>query len=873
VGLSARLNGVVLLERDALLGRLDGLVDEAVATRGHLVFLGGEAGVGKTTVVRALQERATERLTVRVGHCDNVAASAALGPLVDALPETAEDTDAEVVRPVLFRRLRQRLAAEPTLLVLEDMHWADEATLDFLRFLGRRLDDLGLLVVVTYRDDEVLAGHQLAVVLGDLTPSAGVDRMSVAPLSIAAVRELASAARSPLDVASLHERTGGNAFYVTEVLAAADDDVPATVRDAVLARASRLSEDARAVLSAAAVLGQPADLGLLVAVSGRVDTAVDECVTAGLLVGDGRTWGFRHDLARLAVDETLLPTQRAALHASALQALRDTGADDHRLAFHAAGCGDDATVLRHAIPAAERSARLGAHREAAELYRLAVRAHPARDTERARLCAALSYECYLTNQIDEAHAARLQSLELSEEPLLVGDSQRWLSRLAWYLGRNDESETYAERAISTLQELGETRELAMAYSNMAQLRMLGFDGDATVLWGRKAIDLARRLGDQDTEIHALNNIGAALALTGDYLEGMTRLEQSRDLALAADAHEHVARAYTNLGSSSVTRRVLGEAERNLDAGIAYCIERDLDSWRYYMTSWRARLFAEQGHYDEAHALAVDVLGLPHLPAIVRIPAAVVAAQVDQRRGQDGSSWLSEATELARPTGEPQRLAPVAVARAELAWLQGRSDDIEAAVDIVWSMITARAPAFEVGELRWWLAVAGGDRPSPAPAATPFQKMLDGAWHEAADEWRSIGCPYWTALSLAHAPDLDAAREALQIIDGLPAPAVRAAVVRDRHDKGLPVPRGPRSTTGTTSAGLTARELDVLALLGDGLSDADIASALFLSRKTVGHHVSAVLRKLEAPSRSRAVATATRRGILRGSDTEPGLSGS
>ncbi len=863
----------MLLERDALLGRLDGLVDEAVEGRGHLVFLGGEAGVGKTTVVRAMQERAAGRLTVRVGHCDNVAASAALGPLVDALPEMAEDTEADVARPVLFRRLRQQLAGEPTLLVLEDMHWADEATLDFLRFLGRRMDDLALLVVVTYRDDEVLSGHQLAVVLGDLTSSAGVDRMSVAPLSVAAVRELASAAQSPLDVAALHERTGGNAFYVTEVLAAADDDVPATIRDAVLARASRLSDDGQAVLAAAAVLGQPADLGLLVAVSGRVDTAVDECVTAGLLVGDGRTWGFRHDLARLAVDETLLPTQRSALHASALAALRATsGADDHRLAFHAAGCGDDATVLSHAVPAAERSARLGAHREAAELYRLAVRSHPARDTERARLCAALSYECYLTNQVEEAHESRRESLELADDPLVIGDSERWLSRLAWYLGRNEESETYAARAIRTLEGLGETRELAMAYSNMAQLRMLGFDSDETIVWGKKAIDLARRVGDHDTEIHALNNMGSALALAGDYLEGVTRLEQSRDLALAADAHEHVARAYTNLGATAVTQRLLADGDRYLRAGIAYCVERDLDSWRYYMASWRARLLAEQGHYDAAHQEAVGVLVLLDPPSIVRIPSAVVAAQIDHRRGEYGSAWLAEATELARPTREAQRLAPVAVAHAELAWLQGRTEDIEDGIDLAWSLITTRPPEFELGELCWWLAVAGVSRPAPGPVAAPYQKMIDGAWHEAADDWRSLGCPYWTAMSLGNAPDLDAAREALEILDALPAPAVRAAIVRDRHEKGLPVPRGPRTKKDETNAGLTARELDVLALLADGLSDADIATALFLSRKTVGHHVSAVLRKLDAPSRSRAVATATRRGIVPDPTARPAGSG-
>ena len=271
--------------------------------------------------------------------------------------------------------------------------------------------------------------------------------------------------------------------------------------------------------------------------------------------------------------------------------------------------------------------------------------------------------------------------------------------------------------------------------------------------------------------------------------------------------------------------------------------------------------SEQGRYDEARAVALGVLVLPHPPAVVRIPAAVVAAQIDHRRGEDGGGWLSEATELATPTQEAQRLAPVAVAHAELAWLQGRADDIAAAVDLAWSLVTTEPPEYELGELCWWLAVAGASRPAPGPVAAPYQKMLDGAWRDAADAWRELGCPYWTAMSLANAPDLDAAREALEIVDRLRAPALRAAIVRDRHDKGLPVPRGPRATKDRSSAGLTARELDVLALLVDGLSDADIAKALFLSRKTVGHHVSAVLRKLDAPSRSRAVATALRQGIV------------
>ncbi len=511
----------MLLERDDVLHRLDRLLDDALASHGRLVLLGGEAGVGKSTVVRALAESAARRVVVRVGRCDNVAAPAALGALVDADPGIASVVDAHLERTTLFRTLLRRLGEEPALVVLEDVHWADEATLDFLRYLGRRVESVPVLVVATYRDDEVGVDHPLAVTLGDLSSAAGVERLHVVPLTVDGVRRLADAAGSSLDPQLLHERTEGNPFYVTEVLAADGSSVPVTVRDAVLARTSRLTEGARGVLAATAVLGQPAELSLLSAVSGCPDSAVDECVVAGLLVGDGRRWGFRHELARLSVLETLLPTQLSTLHAAALRSLEAAGgADPHRLAFHADACGDSASVLRHAVPAAERSARLGSHREAAELYRLALRNHPARDAERSRLCAVLSYECYLVDRLQEAFDARHESMELSEDPRTVGDAERWLSRISWYLGQGDAAWSWMERAVRTLESVGEGPELAMAYSNRAQLCMLANDSATAVEWGNRALALARRVGDADTEIHALNNVGTAMAQGGDFLAGM-----------------------------------------------------------------------------------------------------------------------------------------------------------------------------------------------------------------------------------------------------------------------------------------------------------------------------------------------------------------
>ena len=266
-------------------------------------------------------------LVVRRGNCDNMTTAEALGPVVDALPELAEVLEAGsgVSRLRLLRRIRGTLTAAPTLLILEDVHWADEATLDVLRFLGRRLDGAPLLIVATFRSEETGGDHPLTVVRGDLATLPGVIRMQLPALTVAGVRELLAGARSGLDPARLHERTGGNPFYVTEVLAAGDGEVPATVRDAVLARVARLPAAAREVVAAAAVLGRRADIGLLTAVAGEPAAAADDCISRGVLVADGAGVSFRHELARLVVEQSLPQAQRAAVHGRALAELTAPG--------------------------------------------------------------------------------------------------------------------------------------------------------------------------------------------------------------------------------------------------------------------------------------------------------------------------------------------------------------------------------------------------------------------------------------------------------------------------------------------------------------------------------------------------------------------
>jgi tetratricopeptide (TPR) repeat protein len=799
----------VLVEREHPLARLTALLDEAAAGSGRLVLLGGEAGIGKTSLVAALAEAAAGRLAVRRGGSDSVGPTAALGPFVDAVPELSDviEQAADVDRAHLFRRLRTVLGAEPTLLVLEDVHWADEATLEMLRFLGRRLADLPLLVVATYRDDELVPEAALTSVLGDLATAPGVGRLLLEPLTVDGVRQLAQAAGSPVDPDELRAGTDGNPFYVTEVLAAGGAGVPATVRDAVLARTARLSPPARRVLAAAAVLGQRAGLGLLASVAGEPAAAVDECLRSGVLVPAGDGWAFRHELARRVVEQTLSPVTRADLHARAFTALSGTGAgDDRRLTRHAAGSGDGAAVLVHGPLAAARAARLGAHREAAELYRLALRFAEDAAT-RVRLVEALAYECYLTGRLEEAREARLTALELAEragDVRAVGTDQRWLSRLSWYLGRNDDAERYGAAAVATLERVDDGHELAMAYSNMSQLGMLAGDAATTVAWGERALALARRIGDADVEIHALNNTGTVLDAQADSPEGAEMLRHSLELAIRHDAHEHAARAYTNLGNIGVRNRRFAEGDRYLRAGVAYCEQRDLEPWELYMSAWLARSSAEQGRLGAAEEYVARVLDRPNLAPIARMVALPVAGLLALRRDGVEPGHLREAWEMAERTGEEQRVWPAAAALAEAAWLTGRTDEIVAEVDRAWDVVVARRGPWAVGELTWWLSVAGVRRETPVPVARPFALMLDGAWREAAQAWEEIGSPLWAALALGCSPDVADGRRAVEIADGLGAAAVRRALLRDRHAHGLPVPREPRAETRRNPSQLTGR---------------------------------------------------------------------
>jgi len=855
---------VDLLERDHFLDQLLVLLRTAMTGNGRTVLISGEAGIGKTALVEQFVSQHRSAARQLWGACEALFTPRPLGPLYDIATQaqgslsTLMGRDTE--RGALFSAFLDELQKSPlpTVVVFEDVHWADEATLDLIKFLGRRIPHLPVLFLVTYRDNELGRDHPLWSVIGDL-PSNAVTRLRLAPLSEHAVTCLANLAHRSAE--GLYAATLGNPFFVTEVLASDTPGVPLMVRDAVLARMARLSPSARTLLELASVVPTRTEHWLLEAVLGSA-SALEECITSGMLSLEHTTVAFRHELARQAVESTLSPLRHQTLHAQVLQAFITHGegtSQAARLVHHALGAHDGALVARYAPLAAQQAAAQGAHREAAAHYATALRVADQLPLERqAELLEGRAYECYLTSQMEEAVQARQAALRIwrqLDRSDQVGHTLRWLSRLSWFLGQSGEAQQYAAEAVQLLETLPPDARLAMAYSNRAQLAMLADNTAEAVRWGERAMALAESLGDTETLVHALTNVGTALLTAGDE-QGHAHLERSLQLALERGWEEHVARAYTNLACCAVMTRDYPLAGRFLQEGLAYCAEHDLDSWATYMGAWQARASFEQGNWDDAAEEATRVLERYRLPAAAKIPALVILGWVRVRRGDPGSAaLLDEARTLALATGELQRIAPVAAARAEAAWLRGDQEQCLAEARVGYELALTHTYPWKLGELSLWMWRAGGLTSVPGPIAEPFARQIAGDWWGAAALWAQIGCPYEQALALADG-DAEAMRNALALFEQLGAQPAMALVRRRLRQQGVGgIPRGPRPSTRTNQAGLTTRQLEVLRLMAEGLSNAEIASRLFTSPKTVEHHVSAVLAKLGVHSRAQAISAA------------------
>jgi DNA-binding CsgD family transcriptional regulator/tetratricopeptide (TPR) repeat protein len=860
-----------LLEREAVLAELHRCRRAAGRGCGRLVLLRGEAGVGKTAVIAKFVAGLGPEARVLRGWCDGLATPRPLGPLLDmlaglpaaqaaAMRAAIDAGDSEAIYAGLVGVFGDGNA---WVCVIEDLHWADGATLDLLRFVSRRIESLPVLVVVSYRDDEIGPQHPLAVLLGDVATMAMVTRIGLDPLSAAGVAALA--AGSGVNADALYRLTGGNPFFVTEVLAAGPDalgdgGLPRSVSEAVAGRLARLSATGRETTQAAAVCGPRAHPALLEAVCPAAAGALAECLHAGVLIANADTVGFRHELARRATAEQIPDYQRRLLHKRTLTVLAEAPIDPNTLAalaFHADRAGDTDAVIGHAPAAAERAAALGANREAAELYALVLRhADTTPDQQKVIWLERHAFSSYLSGVADASVRSLRAAITLRHtlgDRLGEGDDLRWLSRMLFPLGRTTEALQAARASLRLLEDLGPTPQLAWSLLNMAEQTAFGYD-PACADYAARAITLGAQLGEPAMVIRGRCSAALATALRTD--TGWDELEVAWRDAIAMDGQAELA---ATIGAFicwiAALHHDLDRAERKIAEAAPFCSEQDLGGFASLVTGADALLALHRGAWDRAAACAEDVLTGPALSPLSRFLPLITLALIAARRARPVGSLLDEALAAAEPD-DFFRSGAVWAARAEVAWLAGDDDTARSEAQAGLAVAPDHADPWLVGHLSRWVYLAGGDPPQPiiGDPVTPYHLEIHGDWQAAVDAWTRLGCPYDAAIAQLGG-DIGAVQAALGTFRRLGArTAARRAQQRLAQLRG----RNPdlrRKDTSTDPHGLTNRQRDVLELLAAGHSDTEIATALCISPKTANTHVCAIMTKLGVRNRTQAAAYA------------------
>ena len=848
-----------LLEREAALAGLAEAREAAARGDGRVVVVVGEPGIGKTALVTRFVADLEPGSRVLVGACDDLSIPRPLGAIHDLAgsvsPALEEALAAQASPHEIHRLLLDELALppRPTVLVLEDMHWADEATLDVITLLARRIGSLPVLLLLTCRDGEAPPGHPVHAAL---TATSAV--LELEPLSAGAVASLSGDGAD-----DVYTATGGNPFYVTELLASRTaDELPRSIANAVRGRLSRLSDDERRLVELVSVVPNRVATSVLDAVLPGWPAAAEEPERRALLEVHPRYVQFRHELARNAIRSSVPIAARRRLHAEILAALLAADADPADIVHHAEAAGAENVVADYALVAARRAAALDSNREAYSHYRRAsafldrLPAH-----ERAAALEELATAAYAVYRLDDAFRAIERSIAewtALRDAAAVGRCTQILSRFHWHAGDGDAARAKALEAIEILEPLGESVELARAYSGLAQLKNLAEYNDQALLWGERALELATKLGDERTRAQVLVNLGS-VTLDVDHEQVSALLEAHAFADEIGDKHE-ATRALCNLGYALMSWAQPEPAVRYARQAVVYAEQNEVYNLASYIAVTLAWLQLRAGEWDEAER--VTRAELEKSVSVAQLVAKTALAELAVRRGDaDAAERLADLASQAVRASEPQRLAPLVELETEWALTTGApmpTERLEALLD------EARPPGGLIGwgaiRVAACAAVAGIAVELDPPKSAPHAAMLRHDWRGAADAYGDVGWTYDRALMLSLLDDEESLVEAIEIARGLGAEPLTRRVAGRLRALGLRVPPGQRVTTRANPAGLTARQLEVLALVTEGLTNAEIAERLVVSPRTAEHHVAAVLSKLGAATRRDAARRAAELGL-------------
>ena len=851
-----------LLERQAELQTLGTAIERAGAGRGSAVLVLGEAGIGKTSLVHAFLSAAAGRARVLAGTCEDLLTSRALGPLRDAARSAAAGPLAAALSPradpdQVFAAVVDELASPPlpVVFVIEDAHWADGATLDVLRYVGPRVPSLPAVLVVTYRDDALARDHPLRGVLGALGSTAAT-RLRLARLTADAVAEMA--ATTDVDPGELFRLTGGNPFFVSEVLANPCDIVPPTVVDAVLARVRTLSPAAQAALDRLAVVPAGAELVLLRALVGDL-APVAEAERAGVVDVHGDVVAFRHELARRAVAESLPASVRLELNADVLRALAARpDCDPFRALHHAVEAGDDAAVSVHGETAAREATRVGAHPQAAACYaQVLARGRRLSTARRAALGETYAWALSNSNQQHFAAAAAATAAELWQQDgndLRLIRALVTLARQQWLTERPIAALASARRALELARPLSDGYQKALATLGVGGVLIIIDREEEGLPYVNEALEIAERTGAADWAVLARNYRGSAQLQLGD-LSGRDDLLRSLAQANELDNHEYVMRAYYNLIEGLWRLGEYREALSYIEQAEHYARDRDFRVYGYMFDARRCRLALMRGRWIEAEAGLRALLEGHGDPGMIGRETVPILARVLVRQGSaDAAEWLARAARHATGANVLEWLVPTGLAHIEQAWLTGDHGTAGPYPELLLERTDRPGTLVWRGELLVYLRRLGYPA-APFPGCPePYASALRGDWRAAAEAWLSAGAPYEQAVELAESGQVEPTLQALTILDGLGARPTAAMVRRRLRGLGVTrLPRRPQPGTLANPAGLTDRQLEILRLVATGLSNAEIAQRLVVSPRTVDHHVSAILQKIGVRTRRDAAA--------------------